>query len=87
VGEEVIRIHVGVPRSFRLALTEVGTSLLLTLVDTLRLVLTLTSPGAMGATATTRRHKRSRRVSPQPVLVDLDCGNLQIGRDGVKRRD
>jgi hypothetical protein len=29
-------------------------------------------------------HRRSRHVSPQPVLVDLDRGDLLISHDGVK---
>jgi hypothetical protein len=37
-------------------------------------------------TAVTRSYERSRCVSPQLVLVDLDHGGLQIGRDGVKHR-
>jgi hypothetical protein len=52
-------------------LIEVGTSLLLTLVDSRRLALTLTSPRAMGTTTTTRSYGRSRRVSPQPVLMGV----------------
>jgi hypothetical protein len=46
------------------SLIEVGTSLLLTLVDSRCLALTLTSSGAMGTTAATRSYGRSRCVSP-----------------------
>jgi hypothetical protein len=55
---------VGAPRSFHLALIEVGTSLLLTMVDSCRLALTLTSLGAMGMTVVTGSYGRSRRMSP-----------------------
>jgi hypothetical protein len=57
-------------------LIEVGTSLLLTLVDSRHLALTLTSPGAIGSTTMTRSHGRSMRMSPQSVLVDLNRGGL-----------
>jgi hypothetical protein len=40
----------------------------------------------MGTMAAIGSHGRSRRVSPQPVLIDLDRGNLLISRDGVKCR-
>jgi hypothetical protein len=65
-------------------LTEVRTSLLLTLVDSRHLALTLTSPGAIGTTTVIGSHGRSRCMSPQPVLIDLDRGGLQIGHDGIK---
>jgi hypothetical protein len=53
-------------------LIEVRTSLFLTLVDSRRLALTLTSLGAMGMTVVTGSHGRSRRMFPQSVHVDLD---------------
>jgi hypothetical protein len=57
-------------------LIEVGTSPLLTLVDSRRLALSLTLPRAMGTTAVTRSDEGSRCMSPQLVPVDLDCGGL-----------
>jgi hypothetical protein len=45
-------------------LIEVGASPLLTLVDSRRLALTLTLPGAMGMTTATGSYGRSRCVSP-----------------------
>jgi hypothetical protein len=65
-------------------LIEVGTSLFLTPVDSRLLVLTLTSLGAMGMTAVTGSYERSRCVSPQLVLIDLDHGSLQIGHDSIQ---
>jgi hypothetical protein len=50
-------------------LIEVGTSLLLTLVDSRRLSLTLTLLGAMGTMATIGSYRRSRCMSPSRFLL------------------
>jgi hypothetical protein len=51
-------------------LIEIGTPLLLTLVDPRHQALTLTSPGAMGMTAVTGSYGKGQCVSPYLVLID-----------------